>query len=63
MNIYPDAIRVPKTRMGCFLLILTRQGHLTAGCDLEILYIRSDFPLAAGRVLVSIQAEMREVSS
>ena len=33
------------------------QGHLTTGCGLKALYTRSDSPLAAGRVLVSIQAE------
>ena len=33
------------------------QGHLAAGCGFKSWYTRSDFPLAAGRVLVPVQAE------
>jgi hypothetical protein len=75
MNIYPDA-KSTKNQDGVLLVDFDPQGHLTAGCDLETFYTRSGFPLAAGRVLVSIQAEdtsirgiealeadMREVSS
>jgi len=75
MNIYPDA-ESTKNQDGVLLVDFDPQGHLTAGCHLETLYTRSESPLAAGRVLVSIQAEdtsirgiealeaeMREVSS
>ena len=75
MNIYPDA-ESTKNQDGVLLVDFDPQGHPTAGCHLETLYTRSESPLAAGRVLVSIQAEdtsirgiealeaeMREVSS
>ena len=56
MNIYPDA-KSTKNQDGVLLVDFDPQGHLTAGCGLETFYTRSDFPLAAGRVLVPIQAE------
>jgi len=59
MNIYPDA-KSTKNQDGVLLVDFDPQGHLTAGCDLETFYTRSDFPLAAGRVLCQFKPRIHQ---